>query len=42
VLSDTFTNLDVILLIIRHVQYHTGQCNTLLKANNLKTVEWME
>lgn len=42
VLSGSFTNLDIILLMIRHIQYHVGQCNTILKENNLKTVKWLE
>ena len=42
VLSDSFTHLDIILLLTRHIQYHVGQCNTLLKENNLKTVGWIE
>lgn len=42
ILSGSFTNLDIILLLIRHIQYHTGQCNTILKENNVKTVAWIE
>ena len=42
VLSGSFTNLDVILLMIRHIQYHVGQCNSMLKEKRLKTVAWIE
>ena len=41
-LTDSFTNLDIILLLMRHIQYHVGQCNTILKENNQKTVAWIE
>lgn len=42
VFPEANTNLDIILLLIRHIQYHTGQCNTILKENNQKTVSWIE
>lgn len=35
------TFLDVILSQIRHVQYHVGRCNCLLKQHNLQTVKWI-
>jgi len=39
---DSYTNMDVILVQIRHIQYHTGQCNTILKQKGIETVKWIE
>ena len=36
-----FTYLDAIISQIRHVQYHVGQCNTILGFGGLKAVEWV-
>lgn len=34
------TNADVILMQIRHIQYHVGHCNSILRQYGLKAVEW--
>jgi hypothetical protein len=36
-----FTYLDAIVSQIRHIQYHVGQCNTILGGQGEKTVEWI-
>lgn len=36
-----FTYNDVILSQIRHIQYHVGNANSLLKYQDVPTVNWM-
>jgi uncharacterized damage-inducible protein DinB len=40
--SDSFTHMDLILMLMRHIQYHVGECNTILKENNCKPAGWIE
>ena len=40
--SESVTHLDIILVLMRHIQYHVGECNTILKENNIKPVGWIE
>ncbi len=35
-------NLDVIFMQIRHIQYHVGHCNSILRENNREAVEWLD
>ncbi|MBN1411261.1 MAG: hypothetical protein JW969_10495 [Spirochaetales bacterium] len=35
------TQLDIILGQIRHIQYHVGHCNCILRENGIKAVEWI-
>jgi len=39
-LYDKWTNLDVILEQIRHIQHHLGYLNRVLLKCNIKPVEW--
>jgi hypothetical protein len=39
---DRILNLDAILMQIRHLQYHCGHCNSILRENGEKAVEWLE
>ncbi|AIQ47342.1 hypothetical protein R70723_16685 [Paenibacillus sp. FSL R7-0273] len=41
VLFAEITNMDVVLMQIRHVQHHVGYCNSILNSNSLKAVEWV-
>jgi hypothetical protein len=36
-----FTYLDAIAAQIRHIQYHVGQCNTILGMQGLEAVGWI-
>lgn len=36
-----FTYLDAIAGQIRHIQYHVGQCNTILGGQGLEAVGWI-
>ncbi len=36
-----FTYLDAIVSQIRHIQYHVGQCNTILGKQGVNAVEWV-
>lgn len=35
-------NLDVIFMQVRHIQYHVGHCNSILRENNREAVEWLD
>jgi hypothetical protein len=39
--SDNFTYCDKVLCQIRHVQYHIGHCNSILRHFNYEAVEWI-
>ncbi|MHB9295539.1 hypothetical protein PilKf_01285 [Pillotina sp. SPG140] len=36
------TNFDNIIMQMRHIQYHVGHCDAILRANNLKTGEYLD
>lgn len=36
------SNLDVIFMQIRHIQYHVGHCNSILRERGLKAVDWID
>lgn len=36
------TNLDVLLMQIRHLQYHVGHCNSILRDRGLEAVDWID
>jgi len=38
----SLTNLDVVVMQIRHLQYHVGHCNAILRENRVQAVEWIE
>lgn len=40
VLYDKITNLDVILGQIRHLMYHIGHCNAILRDTDEQAAEW--
>lgn len=42
ILYDKITNLDVIFMQIRHIQYHVGHCNSILRENNREAVDWLD
>lgn len=39
---DKLTNMDVILMQIRHFQHHIGYCNSVLAHNEVKPVDWID
>ncbi|HSP47819.1 MAG TPA: DinB family protein [Clostridiaceae bacterium] len=36
------TNLDVILMEIRHILYHVGHCDSILRDSGLNAGEWVD
>jgi len=36
------SHLDALLLQIRHIQYHTGHCNSILREQDMEAVAWVE
>jgi len=41
-IEKSLTFLDIILLQIRHIQYHVGHINSILRENDLEPVQWIE
>lgn len=37
---DQFRNLEIVYGQIRHIQYHIGHCEAILRQNNYQTAEW--
>jgi hypothetical protein len=35
-------NIDIIYMQIRHIQYHVGHCEAILRENNYDTAEWLD
>lgn len=42
IIYNKITNLDVIFMQVRHIQYHVGHCNSILRENNREAVEWLD
>ncbi|MBU3144943.1 DinB family protein [Clostridium sp. CF012] len=42
IIYDKIKNLDVVFMQIRHIQYHVGHCNSILRENNREAVEWLD
>jgi hypothetical protein len=39
--NNKFSHYDIMLCQIRHIQYHIGHCNAILRQNNYKAVDWI-
>ncbi|MHB8062710.1 MAG: DinB family protein [Ruminiclostridium sp.] len=42
IIYDKIKILDVIFMQVRHIQYHVGHCNGILRENNREAVEWLD
>ena len=42
VLYDKITNMDIVLMLMRHIQYHTGHCDSILREDGFEAVEWLD
>lgn len=42
VLDNRLKNIDIALMQIRHIQYHVGHCNSILREQNKEAVEWLD
>lgn len=42
VIYDKITNIDIVFMLIRHMQYHTGHCDSILREDGFEAVEWLE
>jgi hypothetical protein len=38
---DKITNADVVMMQVRHFQYHIGDCNSILGSRGVRAVEWL-
>ena len=41
-LYDKTTNLDVVFGQVRHLMYHTGHCESILRESGIKEIEWVD
>ena len=39
---DKIRNIEIVYMQIRHIQYHIGHCESILRENNHKTTEWID
>lgn len=39
---DKISNLDVVFMQIRHIQYHVGHCDSILRERGFKATEWVD
>jgi hypothetical protein len=42
IIYDKIKNLDIVFMQIRHIQYHVGHCNSILRENNREAVDWLD
>ncbi|MDP4143568.1 MAG: DinB family protein [Bacillota bacterium] len=42
VVHDKIKNIDIIFMQIRHIQYHVGHCNSILRDKGREAVEWID
>jgi hypothetical protein len=42
IIYNNITNLDVILGQIRHLQYHVGHCESILRENGMTDLKWID
>ncbi len=38
----TINNIDIVFMLTRHVQYHVGHCDSILRDRNYEAVEWVD
>lgn len=41
-IHDRINNIDIVFMLTRHVQYHVGHCDSILRDRNYKAVEWVD
>jgi len=41
-LYNKISNLDIVFMQIRHIQYHVGHCNSIFRERELKAVDWID
>lgn len=41
-LYDKISNLDVVFMQIRHIQYHVGHCDCILREKGLRATDWID
>ncbi len=42
VLYDKITNMDIVFMLTRHIQYHTGYCDSILREDGFEATEWLD
>ena len=42
VIYDKTTNIDVVLGQVRHLHYHIGHCDSILREMGIKEIDWIE
>ena len=42
VIYSKISNIDIVFMQIRHIQYHVGHCNSILRGLGHEAVEWID
>lgn len=42
VIYDKISNMDIVFMLVRHMQYHTGHCDSILRENGFEAAEWLD
>jgi uncharacterized damage-inducible protein DinB len=42
VVYDKINNMDIVFMLLRHIQYHTGHCDSILRESGFEAVEWLD
>lgn len=42
IIYNGINNIDIVFMLTRHVQYHVGHCDSILRDRNCKAVEWVD
>ncbi|HEX2946662.1 MAG TPA: DinB family protein [Clostridia bacterium] len=42
VIYDKIKNIDIVFMLTRHVQYHVGHCDSILRDRGFEAVEWVD
>lgn len=39
---EKISNIDIVLMQVRHIQYHVGHRNSILRDKNREAVDWLD
>lgn len=39
---DKLRNIDIVMMLTRHIQYHVGHCDSILRDRGYEAVEWVD
>ena len=42
IIYDKINNMDIVFMLTRHIQYHVGHCDSILRDRGYQAVEWVD